>query len=603
MVNPISYNSILLSFLNAFVSEDTCSISFKQIADSWGNKSDVWIITIIQYIVPEEASAFDIVISEIMADPDPVVKLPNAEYLELFNRSDKYINLNQWLLKDASNSTILSDYILAPKSYLILCHVNNKQQFQTYGNVLGLNSFPSLGNTNDEIILKDFHQNLIFHINYSEDWYQSEFKKAGGYSLEMIDPENYCSSKENWMASNDEKGGTPGSKNSVDAINPDISNPMIEKILVLDSVSIMLFFNEKMDSLTITDPDNYEIKSEIGKGIVTEINSLSLNMVKVRFQNAIKAGESYKLTLLNLKDCAGNEVREKLFIIGLPEPLDSGDLIINEILFNPQTNGYDFVELYNRSKKYIDLKEILITNLEENGQPNTPFIITEEGYQIAPNDYVVLTENSEDIISRYDVKFPEKIININQLPSFNDDEGNALLINRNGNIYDKLYYHQDYHFELLKDQNGVSLERINPEEPSSLRENWHSAASDAGYATPTYRNSQFSETKSEQREITIEPVIFSPDGDGYNDLLKIIYNFDQDNKFGSINIYDIEGKLIKELRNNVLFGKEGFFIWDGSTLSGTRAATGVYIIVIQVNGIDGTVKKYKKTCTLSLKTN
>ena len=41
----------------------------------------------------EEAGAYSLVISEIMADPRPTVGLPDAEYLEIYNRGTSPVSL------------------------------------------------------------------------------------------------------------------------------------------------------------------------------------------------------------------------------------------------------------------------------------------------------------------------------------------------------------------------------------------------------------------------------------------------------------------------------------------------------------------------------
>jgi len=145
------------------------------------------------------------------------------------------------------------------------------------------------------------------------------------------------------------------------------------------------------------------------------------------------------------------------------------------------------------------------------------------------------------------------------------------------------------------------LERLNPEMPSNNPSNWHSAASDVGYATPTYKNSQYSDINNSGSEITIDPSEFSPDGDGYHDNLIISYKFDKAGYFGSITIYDLSGREIKKLVNNDLLGTEGFYTWDGLDNNGSRAPIGVYIIYIEVANKDGTTKRFKKSCTLALK--
>ncbi len=46
----------------------------------------------------QPASRYEVIITEIMADPSPAVGLPNAEYVELKNSSGRTLNLQGWRL-------------------------------------------------------------------------------------------------------------------------------------------------------------------------------------------------------------------------------------------------------------------------------------------------------------------------------------------------------------------------------------------------------------------------------------------------------------------------------------------------------------------------
>ncbi len=77
-------------------------------------------------------------------------------------------------------------------------------------------------------MLRNPQGNLVHAISYTNDWYKDEIKKAGGWSLEQIDPSHPCTGEPNWMATINEDGGTPGRRNSVD--NVLVSNPKIESV-------------------------------------------------------------------------------------------------------------------------------------------------------------------------------------------------------------------------------------------------------------------------------------------------------------------------------------------------------------------------------------
>ena len=77
------------------------------------------------------------------------------------------------------------------------------------------------------------------------------------------------------------------------------------------------------------------------------------------------------------------------------------------------------------------------------------------------------------------------------MPSYNDDAGDVIVLNEQGRIMDEVKYTADWHFKLISDAEGVSLERIDFNAASQSAENWHSAATNVGYGTPGYKNSQY----------------------------------------------------------------------------------------------------------------
>lgn len=595
-------NKISLTIQNPFSDEDTCSLVITGIKDCFGNSTQAWNEFLIRYFKPDKAGIYDIVISEIFPDPDPRVGLPPYQYIELYNRSNKHISLKDWSISDLSTSATLYDYILFPDSFLILCPASADFQFSKFGKTMALQSFPGLSHTGEEIFLRDKSSNCIFYMNYNQDFYRDNFKKDGGWSLEMIDPENYCQEQFNWKASNDKKGGTPGQINSVNGINPDITQPYILKIISISTNQLAVYFSETMDTITLLNPSNYQVDERLKK-----INSLSLarpvyNAVLITIQEPMKPGIIYQCSVFGLKDCAGNSLAgQSTFNFGLSCYADSSDLIINEILFNPEPNGYDFVEIYNRSSKIITLKNLRIASLNDDMTYKDIKKITDSTNQILPGQYLALTENPTDIETRYNVKFPEKIIIMETLPAMNDDQGKILIINSLGNVIDYLRYSDDMHSPMLDNKEGVSLERINPDGKTGNISNWHSAASGAGYATPGYENSIISTGSINENEFYLPSKILSPDGDGYEDLLIINYRLDTAGYFGGVTIFDLNGRKIKTLVNNELMEKEGFYSWDGADDNGKKVINGVYILVIKYNRPDGFSKKIKLTCTVTIK--
>jgi gliding motility-associated-like protein len=122
-----------------------------------------------------------------------------------------------------------------------------------------------------------------------------------------------------------------------------------------------------------------------------------------------------------------------------------------------------------------------------------------------------------------------------------------------------------------------------------------------GYGTPGYKNSQYAEYITDDGAVTISPDIFSPDNDGYNDVLNISYSFDQPGYIANIVIYDSRGRLVKNLVKNSLLGTSGSFSWDGTYDNREKANVGVYIIYFEVFDLSGKMKAYKKSGILGSK--
>src|SRR5690242_12836934 len=153
---------------------------------------------------------YAVIINEIMADPSPVVGLPNVEWIELKNRSSAPINLQGWRIADQTGvSGPMPVFILKPDSLVIICTSTAVSQLSAFGSCISVSSFPSLDNDGDLLSLKA-PDNLVIHaLQYNISWYGNELKKQGGWSLEMKDDHFPCADGSNWIASTDSKGGTP----------------------------------------------------------------------------------------------------------------------------------------------------------------------------------------------------------------------------------------------------------------------------------------------------------------------------------------------------------------------------------------------------------
>ncbi|MBT3209559.1 MAG: hypothetical protein HN704_01805 [Bacteroidetes bacterium] len=589
-------NSIRLIFHNSFVLESTYSISILNISDNCENSIDS-IILVFQYYV---AQAYDIVINEIMSDPTPSVNLPEFEYIELFNKSPFSITLSDWFLTIGSKTKQFPSFTIQPDEYIIVCSEEAENSLRFYGKTIGILGSTDLTNDGQVVYLQDNNYKIVSSINYNSDWYHNKNKSDGGWSIERIDPNNFCEGFENWEASIDAKGGTPGKINSVFSENPDTEIPMLERIAISSENSVFVFFSENMDSTRILDTNSFVVNKNIGKPKIVKVGFPMYNFVELEFNTYFQKNIIYTLKIeTEIYDCAGNILALQTSAnFGLPDSIEAFDLVINEVLFNPAANGFDFVEIYNRSTKTLCLNDLKIGTIDDYETISFD-TIQEFGYLIFPEEYIVFTENPGVIAEQYYFSDKDRFVKILNLPSYNDSEGTVLLLNKSLATIDEFEYDENMHFDLLNDFEGVSLEKINFDLPSNNSANWHSAAESYDFASPGIENSQFSELAESEDDIFLEPQVFSPNSDGYNDFLSIKYNFQNPGNVGNISVFDARGRLIRNIVRNEFLAISGIIVWDGLNNENRKARIGMYIVYIEIFDLNGNVKKYKKTCVLA----
>jgi len=560
---------------------------------------DDFVVTGNPFIDPSTpAEDKDVIITEIFADPTPVIGLPDAEFIELYNRSSKIINLSGWKFTDGSSTAVLPSRLIAPHEYLIITSTTSISLYTVFGEVIGVSNFPTLNNSGDNLFLKRGDDLLIDQVDYSDNWYRDEDKKLGGYSLELIDPTNPCGEEDNWIAAEATNGGTPGTQNSVYANKPDLTGPKLTSAIPISSTEIVMKFNEKLDDQlpALTD---FNITPSIS---IIEISFLdaSLKIIKIALSEALQSSLTYSIAIQNIRDCNGNLIQPDFdsSVFGLPESANAQDIVINEILFNPRPTGVDFVEVYNRSFKFINIKNWVVANFENdivlNAKP-----ITTENFLLKPGAYIVFTEDSNVLKGQYIASEEANFFEVGRLPGFNDDEGSVALVDDQSNLIDFFSYADNYHSVFLQDDEGVSLERISFDELTNNPGNWKSANGSVGYATPGYINSNVQSNQS-TGTITVTPEVFEPIT-GQPDFTQIQYSFDQGGLVANVKILDFQGREIRQLANNTTLATSGFFRWDGDMEDGSKARVGYYLVWVEVFNANGRVETFRRRVVVAAK--
>lgn len=588
-----------LLFGNAFPNGTDCRLSVSQVKDLAGNTLTSAHTTFSFYT----AQRYDIVIDEIMADPNPPAGLPPYEFVEWKNTSAHTLDLAGWQIGDSTGfATIGTHVLLKPDSFLILTANSAAAFFASYGAVLGLSGFPTLNNDGDQLYIRSKDGKIIHAVAYSSSWYHNTIKSKGGWTLEMIDTKNPCGGHDNWTASTDSAGGTPGRKNAADGVHKDEQPPALVSAFATDSATISLLFDEPLDSAQAAIPAHYTIDGSIGVAQSATVAAPLFTVVQVKTGAPLAPGKVYTVTANGIGDCMGNLIAGfNTARVGLASAPDSFDVVINELLFNPMPGGVDYVELYNRSDKIINLKDVYIASRSANGLVGAERPLGNENRLLLPGDYVVATEDPSIVQQQFLCKNPDAFAAVATMPSYPNDKGDVVILNSRGSIVDELRYDEKWHFRLIANNEGVALERISYDAPTQNAFNWHSAAANVGYGTPTYRNSQAGGNPQEDAMMAVTPAVFSPDNDGIDDMATIAYRFPDRGYMCNITVFDAGGRPVRYLVRNALCGLSGFFRWDGLDEKGRQLPIGVYVVYSSVFTLQGKTKNWKQAVTLARK--
>ncbi|MEI8225553.1 MAG: lamin tail domain-containing protein [Bacteroidota bacterium] len=582
-----------IEFADMLINKSLNTLTINKLCDKSGNcTSNIQVP-----FTPVWAEAGDVIISEIMADPSPEVSLPGKEYLEITNRTEYSFNLAYWKLSSESQNALFPETIINPSDIIIICSLQDTSFFTKYGRVTGLKQFPTLTDGGRILCLSDSSGNLIHGVEYSSDWYSDELKSGGGWSLEMIDTHFPFFQEGNWIASSSRKGGTPGSVNSVSHSNPDISFYGIQNVFPDDSINITVRFSEPVFNLS------EKIKSiKIGGKEIIDLFPTDplLREFSIKAADPLLRGELYQLDIsAGIKDFAGNGMQSESFKFGLPEPPEPGDILFNELLFNPLPGDPDYIELFNCSGKVVDASRLQLVSVNDaTGDTSVNTMISDVKRCIMPGSYYAITIDKEKITGRYFSSEPEYLFEIRSLPSMSDNEGHLILYNRELDRIDEVFYNEKMHYSLLSGYEGVALEKIRPENKSEEAINWHSASESAGWGTPGAPNSVFLELPTTSDNVVFSSSKITPDNDGYEDFLMIQFSLTGNGNVVSVMVFDETGNYVKKIATNMLAGPEASVTWDGTADDGSPVNTGIYIIFINLYDDTGKTDKWKRVCTV-----
>jgi len=446
-------------------------------------------------VYPPPANYNDVVINEIMYAPSS----GQPEWIELFNKTYKEINLNKWEISDNNTTTNITtnNFFIPPQSYILITKDSTIKEYFAIKSPIIVTNFPSLNNTGDAVVIKDSLNTLVDSLFYQPDWGGNN-----GNSLERINFDNPSFDSSNWKASVSKSKATPGYINSVTKKQYDIevSDLIFEpkKPNFGDDVKIRAKIknngnlNASYSLRLFEDTNNDSIPDLLIKSIQNLFlaqNDSSVIDFDYSIMNLSNEKYFYLEAFFNNDEDTSNNYIYKSIAPGYP----AETILINEIMYAASGGEPEWIEIYNTSQDSVNLKNWSVTDVVTT--PVTSVI--KEDIFIPSKSYLVIAK--ENNVENYHRIIPAKIAVLN-LPVLNNDYDGVVLKDNRGIVMDSVIYNNN-----LGGKNGFSLERKSIGTSSNLPGNWGSSR-DIELSTPGRINS----ITTKQHDLTISEITFNP---------------------------------------------------------------------------------------------
>lgn len=351
--------------------------------------------------------------------------------------------------------------------------------------------------------------------------------------------------------------------------------PSIVNLEQTNNHGLIVHFSEAINQHSIQNT-NIDIRDDAGTLFtISKIFWRSNTMLEIETEQALQG--LYTCTINNFSDYDGVTCDSSTLTILMRTIITPGEILINEVLFNPFPDGEDFIELINLTGQEIYLGDIEFVSVNE--EQDTTFSTPTELIDafIAPSEVLALSTNIDHLISTY-LGCSEWMLEVSRLPKMNNASGHIALIDHNGTTIDRLIYTELMHDMLISDVEGISLERVDS--------SWHSASERVGGATPGCPNSQQPIVQTEV-QITFSSKVISPNYDGHNDALEISIETPQKGYVVNIDLFTVDGRHLKTIENNTLLTSSECITFNGTDKNNKALPIGNYIITISIHHSSG----------------
>ncbi len=524
----------------------------------------------------------DVVINEYMYHPPEDI----PQFVELVNKAAHAVNLRGWELRDlgTGNRVITtSEMWLPPNGYIVLTPDSlSVSTYYSAPNVRSMARFPLLNRgSKDSIILRNPAGTTIDSVGYTP-------KPAGdGVSIERISLQAPSWAPTNWRPSAHRRGATPGESNSTPPEEP--ADPSLDLVLLEDNRTLRLQFDGEVDPSSITD---IAVNGANMHPSVCSTDNWTTIVCNFSQDLPVDPDQDSSIEIRNLLTILGRSV------VRLSSPIahhpDTGDIQINEIMFNPLQSRYDggtdqsqYVELSNTRDHHVYTggltfftKSATSTSISTlTAQQSSSTIMSPSSLSVLHAD-TASTENSR-LAHFFGLSEGVSYMRTNRSTLSLNSTSGSVWVRYNDTTIDSASYDARYHYPSVRDQRGVSLERISLERSSIDPSNWGSHGGLLGGSPGLVNSIAKVDIAYKKDGIDVHPNPFSPDNDGHEDIAFIHVQLDEPGWLLKATIYDRQGRKVRTLADGERSGNSIQMPWNGIDDKNRRAFTGFYVVVVE----------------------
>ena len=532
-----------------------------------------------------------LIFSEIMFDLEGSDS-PN-EFVEVYNSGTDSVDLSFWQISDKFSTDELVDggmgTIILPDRYALIMEGDYDEAAGIYLNLIPDSVLivrvddSSIGNglsASDSLFLSDSTGVVSDSLGWSDI-------SASGFSYERkrLDHSNTVA---NWATSLDSLG-TPGFLNSVTPPPVDAAliassiihspeNPTLSDVVTL-TVTI---FNEGTETISGV-MEVTETSDLLGSSSFTDLSDSDTTDIAISIGTFSSGQHLLTVSLLVNGDA---DTTDNFAVYSLTVQYTEKVLTLNEIYYAPDAGIAEFIELAVLSSDQLDLTGWHFSDSDTSNLRYLP------GETVSAGDLIVIS-NDSSLLPHLPLN-GILLVSPDGFPTLNNSGDDIFLFDPAGTVNDSISFSDDW-----GGGDGRSLEKLNPQLDSPDPDNWGTCTA-VEKMSPGSDNSILVETLPEAGNILLDPNPFSPDGDSFEDELRISYSLPFAQAYLTMQIFDSIGREVRTLARNLVTGAEGILTWDGRFEDGNRARIGIYIIKVEaVDQSTGQSVEWVKTAVLA----